>query len=94
MFALDLLRVLLANGVLLWGYVPLVRSPSLRVKPRDPKRLQQGLQLQKDGILPHKQSILHLRSSPAASAQKSPSWSTRAGRASLQAQSLYHRRQR
>ena len=51
MLALDLLCVLLAHGALLWGNVPLVRSPSIRVKPRDPKRLQQGLQLHKDGIL-------------------------------------------
>ena len=51
MFALDFPRVLLANGVLLWIDVPLVRPPSVRGKPRDPKRLQQCLQLQKDGIL-------------------------------------------
>ena len=49
--ALDFLRVLFANGVLLWVDVPLVRSPSIRVKPRDPKRLQQRLQLQKNGVL-------------------------------------------
>jgi hypothetical protein len=49
--ALDLLRVLCANGGLLWGDVPLVRSPSIRVKPRDPKRLQQRLQLQNNGVL-------------------------------------------
>jgi len=51
-FALDFLRVLLANVMLLWGDVPLVRSPAIRVKPRDPKRLEQRLQLQTDGILP------------------------------------------
>ena len=49
--ALDGLRMLFANGVLLWGDVPLVRSPSIRVKPRDPKRLQQRLPLQKNGVL-------------------------------------------
>jgi PRC-barrel domain len=49
--ALDGLRVLFANGVLLWVDVPLVRSPSIRVKPRDLKRLQQRLQLQKNGVL-------------------------------------------
>ena len=49
--ALDCLRVLVANGMLLWVDVPLVRSPSIRVKPRDPKRLQQRLQLQKNSVL-------------------------------------------
>jgi hypothetical protein len=50
--ALHFLRLLLANGVLLWDDVPLVRPPAIRVKPCDAKRLEQGLQLQKDGILP------------------------------------------
>jgi len=49
--ALDCLRVLFANGVWLWVDVPLVRSPSIRVKPPDPKRLQQRLPLQKNGVL-------------------------------------------
>jgi hypothetical protein len=49
--ALDCLRVLFADGVLLWVDVPLIRSPSIRVKPRDPTRLQQLLQLQKNGVL-------------------------------------------
>ena len=49
--ALDWLRVLCANGVLRWVDVSLVRSPSIRVNPREPKRLQQRLQLQKNGVL-------------------------------------------
>jgi len=38
--ARDCLRVLFANGVLLWVDVPLLRSPFIRVKPHDPKQLQ------------------------------------------------------
>ena len=57
MFALNFLYVLLANGVLLWVNMPLVRPPSIRVKPRDPKRLQQCSQLQKDGILPSAKDV-------------------------------------
>jgi len=50
-FAFDLLRVLFTHGVLLRSNVSLVSPPPIRVKPRDPKRLWQCLQLQKDGIL-------------------------------------------
>jgi hypothetical protein len=50
-FALDFLRVLLANVRLLWGDVPLVRAPPIGVKAGNTKRLQQRLQLQKDRIL-------------------------------------------
>ena len=32
--------------------MPLVGPPAIGVKPRDPKRLQQVLQFEKDGILP------------------------------------------
>jgi hypothetical protein len=49
--ALDGLRVLFADDVWLWVDVPLIRSPSIRVKPRDPKQLQQLLQRQKNGVL-------------------------------------------
>jgi hypothetical protein len=56
-FALDFLRVLLANVMLFWVDMPLVRPLPIRVKPRNPKRLQQGLQLQKDRILPSSKDI-------------------------------------
>ena len=49
--ARDGLRVLFANGVWLWVDVPLVRSPSIRVNPRDPTRLQQRLPRQNNGVL-------------------------------------------
>ncbi len=39
--AFDFLRVLLANVMLLWVDMPLVRPPPIGVKPRDPKRLKQ-----------------------------------------------------
>ena len=42
-FTLDSLRVLLANVMLRWVDIPLVRPPSIGVKPRDTKRLQQSL---------------------------------------------------
>ena len=38
--ALNFLRVLLAYVMLLWVDMPLVGSPSIRVKPRDSKRLK------------------------------------------------------
>jgi hypothetical protein len=50
MFALDFLGVLLADHVLLRGEMPLVGTPSIRVKPCDTKRLQQALEFEKDGI--------------------------------------------
>jgi len=54
---LDFLRMLLANVMLLRGDMPLVGAPSLGVKPRDPKRLQQGLESEKDGILPSPKDV-------------------------------------
>ncbi len=56
-FALDFLRLLLANVMLLRVDMPLVRSPPIRVKAADAKRLQQRLQLQKDRILPSPKNI-------------------------------------
>jgi len=50
-FALDFLCMLLANLMLLWVDMPLVGPPPIRVKPRETKRLQQRLSLQKDRIL-------------------------------------------
>jgi len=57
MFALDFLRVLLAHLMLRWVDVPLVRAPSIGVKASNTKRFQQGLELQKDGILPSPKDI-------------------------------------
>ena len=37
--------------------VTVVRSPSIRVKSRDPKRLQQALEFEKDLILPPSKDI-------------------------------------
>jgi len=56
-FALDFLRVLLAHMMLLWGDVPLVRAPPVGIKSGNTKRFQQGLELQKDGILPPPKDI-------------------------------------
>ena len=44
-FALDFLRMLFADLVLLGVDMPLVGTPSIRVKPGDAKGFQQRLQL-------------------------------------------------
>jgi len=56
-FALDFLCVLLAHVMLRWVDVPLVRAPPIGVKAGNTKRFQQGLELQKDGILPPPKDI-------------------------------------
>ena len=56
-FALDFLRIVLANVMLLRVDMPLVRPPPIRVKAADTKRLQQRLQLQKDRILPSPEDV-------------------------------------
>jgi hypothetical protein len=57
MFTLDFLGVLLADHVPLRSDMPLVGAPSIRVKPCDPKGLQQALEFEKDGILPSSKDI-------------------------------------
>ena len=57
MFALDFLRIGLAHFVLLGIEMPLVGSPSIRVKPRDPKGLKEFLPLQKNVVLPPPEPI-------------------------------------
>src|SRR5262245_31917151 len=51
-FALDGLRGLFTDDVLLRDEMPLIRPPSIGVKARDTKRLKQLFELQKDPILP------------------------------------------
>ena len=51
MFALDLLRVLLAHLMLLGREISLVGPPAVGVKLRDTKRRQQLLELQEDVVL-------------------------------------------
>jgi hypothetical protein len=55
--AFDLLCMGFANRVLLRSDVSLVGPPPIRVKPCDPKRLEQRFELQKDGILPPPKDI-------------------------------------
>ena len=55
--AFDLLRVLFAHDVVLGIDMSLVGTPPIRVKPRDPKRLQQRLPLQKGRILPSPKDV-------------------------------------
>ena len=57
MFALDFLRILLAHVMLLGIDVPLVGSPSIRIKPCDPKGRKEFLQLQKDVVFPPPEHI-------------------------------------
>ena len=56
-FALDLLRVLLAHLMLLGIQMPLVGSSAVRVKLCDAKRLQELSELQKDVVLPSSEHI-------------------------------------
>ena len=51
-FALDFLRIVLVNPMLYGVDVPLVSPPPICVISCDVKRLQQRLQLEKNGILP------------------------------------------
>ena len=72
--ALDFLRMLLANVMLLWVDMPLVRSPSIGVKPRDTKRLKQGLQLQKDRILPSPKDVCQHGATVVIDRMPQPPW--------------------
>jgi len=56
-FALDGLRVLFPNDVLLRGEMPLVRPPTISVKARDTEWLKQLFELQKDRILPPSKEV-------------------------------------
>jgi len=56
-FALDGLRVLLPDDVLRRDEMPLIRPPSIGVKARDPKRLKQFFELQKNRILPSPKAV-------------------------------------
>ena len=56
-FALDFLRVFLANVMLLWVDVPLVSTPPIRVKAGNTKRFQQSFQFEKDLILPSPENV-------------------------------------
>src|SRR5262250_1437455 len=51
MLALDLLRVFLPHPVVCSVQMTFVGAPAIRVIARNAKRLQQGFQLQKDGVL-------------------------------------------
>ena len=55
--ALDFLRVLLAYVMLLWVDMPLVGSPSIRVKLCDAEWLQELLQLEEDGVFASSEHI-------------------------------------
>src|SRR5215471_1074048 len=55
--ALDFLRVLLAYVMLLWVDMPLVGSPSIRVKLCDAEWLQELLQLEEDSVFASSEHI-------------------------------------
>src|SRR5215510_15944052 len=69
-FTLDSLRVLFPDDVLLRDEMPLIRSPSLGVKARDPKRLEQLCERQKDPLLPPPTEVRHY--SPAGVSEGMP----------------------
>ena len=52
MFAFQLLGIMFPNFMTLGSQMPLVRSPAIGVKVRDPKRHEQRFQLQKRLIFP------------------------------------------
>ena len=74
MFALDFLGVLLADHVLLRGEMPLVGTPSIRIKPCDVKRRQERLQLEKDVILPSSKDIRQHRPAVMINRMPQPPW--------------------
>ena len=73
-FALDGLRVLLPDDVLLRNDMPLVCSPSIGVKARDPKRLKQLLELQKDRILPSPKEVRQYGPTDVIEGMPQPPW--------------------
>ena len=58
MLALDLLRVLFADGVLLGGDMPLIGSPSIGGETGDANGFQESLLAEQDVVLPPSE---HLR---------------------------------
>ena len=74
MFALDGLRVLFTDDVLLWGEMPLVRSPSISVKARDPKRFEQLFELQQDHILPPSKDVRQYGPTGMIDGMPQPPW--------------------
>ena len=55
--ALNLLRVFLANRVLLCRHMPLVGTPAVGERARDAQGLSQRFERQKDGVLPSSEHI-------------------------------------
>jgi len=72
--ALDGLRVLFPDDVLLWDDMPLVRPPSISVKARDPKRLEQLFELQKDRILPPPKEVRQYGPTDVIDGVPQPPW--------------------
>jgi hypothetical protein len=72
--ALDGLRVLFTDDVLLWDDMPLVRPPTISVKARDPKRLEQLFELQKDRILPPPKEVRQYGPTDVIDGVPQPPW--------------------
>src|SRR5215470_9786064 len=72
--ALDFLCVLLAYVMLLWVDMPLVGAPSVRVKLRDAKGLQELLQLEEDGVFAPSEYITDGVSRLQTKRHNRPSW--------------------
>src|SRR5712692_6313041 len=60
--------------MLRWVDIALVRPPAIRVKPRDPKRLQQALEFEKDGILPPSKDIGQYGATVVIDRMPQPPW--------------------
>jgi hypothetical protein len=72
--ALNGLRVLFTDDVLLWDDMPLVRSPAISVKACDPKRLEQLFELQKDRILPPPKDVRQYSPTDVIDGVPQPPW--------------------
>ena len=73
-FALDGLRGLLTDDVLLGDEMPLIRPPAIAVKARDPKRLEQLFELQKDRILPPPKDVRQYGPTDVIDGVPQPPW--------------------
>ena len=73
-FALDGLRMLFTDDVLLRNDMPLVRPPTIGVKARDTKRLEQLFELQKDRILPPPKDVRQYGPTDVIDGMPQPPW--------------------
>jgi hypothetical protein len=74
MFALDGLRVLFLDHMMLRGDVPLVGTPPISIEATDPKGRKEGLQLQKHLILPSPKDVCQDGTTVVINGMPQPPW--------------------